>query len=402
MEARNEKRVVSVKFTLTLVIISSALTAILLSLYFFVMFAWDSPEANEQNDEMSRFYEVLDLVNRRFIGDYDLDELTDIALRAAVDSLDQWSHYMTAAEYTAFLETADNTYAGIGVEVETDEEIGGIRVVNVHRDSGAYNAGIVVGDVITAVDGESIEGFSFAEVRAALRRPIGDTADLTVFRADGEFHVLTVQYDIVFRDPVSFEMLDGNIGYVQIRNFDERSSERFIYAVNTLISQGAVAFVYDVRSNPGGRVNEITPILDFLLLEGDIFVAVNRSGVEHITTSDENMIDIPAVVLVNRFSFSGAEFFAAMLSEFDYAYTVGSQTTGKNRMQTTIPLESGGAIVLSTGEYLTRNRVSLYDVGGFTPDFIIELTDEQYRDALSMGPDPSIDSQLEKAIYLLT
>jgi len=402
MESHREKRVVSVKFTLTLVIISSALTAILLSLYFFVMFTRDSFEVIEQSDEMSRFYEVLDLVNRRFIGDYSLDELTDIALRAAVGSLDQWSHYMTAVEYAAFLETADNTYAGIGVEVETDEEIGGIRVVNVHRDSGAYNAGIVVGDVITAVDGESIEGFSFAEVRAALRRPIGDNAELTVFRADGEFHLLTVQYDIVFRDPVSFEMLEGNIGYVQIRNFDERSSERFIYAVNTLISQGAVAFVYDVRSNPGGRVNEITPILDFLLPEGDIFVAVNRSGVEHITTSDENLIDIPAVVLVNRFSFSGAEFFAAMLSEFDYAYTVGSQTTGKNRMQTTIPLESGGAIVLSTGEYLTRNRVSLYDVGGFTPDFIIELTDEQYRDALSMGPDPSIDSQLEKAIYLLT
>jgi len=401
METCKEKRVVSVKFTLTLVIISSALTAILLSLYFFVMFTGDS-EVIEQNDEMSRFYEVLDLVNRRFIGNYDIDELTDIALRAAVDSLDQWSHYMTAVEYAAFLETADNTYAGIGVEVENDEQIGGIRVVNVHRDSGAYNAGIVVGDVITAVDGESIEGFSFAEIRAALRRPIGDTADLTVFRADGEFHLLTVRYDIVFRDPVSFEMLEGNIGYVQVRNFDERSSERFIYAVNTLIEQGAVAFIYDVRSNPGGRVNEITPILDFLLPEGDIFVAVNRSGVEHITTSDENMIDIPAVVLVNRFSFSGAEFFAAMLSEFDYAYTVGSQTTGKNRMQTTIPLESGGALVLSTGEYLTRNRVSLYDVGGFTPDFIIELTNEEYREALSLGPDPDIDPQLEKAIYLLT
>jgi len=213
---------------------------------------------------------------------------------------------------------------------------------------------------------------------------------------------LTVVYSVVFRDPISYEMLDGYIGYVRIANFDVGSADSFIAAVNSLIEQGAVSFVYDVRSNPGGRVNEISQILDFLLPEGDIFVSVNRSGVEHVTTSDADMIDLPAVVLVNSTSFSGAEFFAAMLYEFEYAYTVGEPTTGKNRMQSTIPLELGGAVVLSTGEYLTRNRVSLFDVGGFTPDFVIPLTDEEYNYAFEHGPNAEIDPQLAKAIYLLS
>jgi len=395
-----ERKVVSFRLMLTLVIIASALTATLVTLFFLF---FDEVGLVEQDSDASRFYEVLDLIDSRFIGNYDLDDITDAAIRAAVASLDdQWSYFMTQIEYEAFLETADNTYAGIGVNVEPDDVYGGIRVTGVHRDSGAYTAGIVIGDIITAVDGESIAGFSFADVRAALRRPIGDTAKLTVLRTDGELHILTVLYSIVFIDPVSYEMLDGYIGYVQLRNFDVGSADRFILAVSNLIEQGAVAFVYDVRSNNGGRVNEITKILDFLLPEGDIFVSINRTGVENVTVSDEHTIDLPAVVLVNSNSFSGAEFFAAMLSEFEYAYTVGEPTTGKNRMQSTIALDNGGAVVLSTGEYLTRNRVSLFDTGGFTPDFVIPLTSEEYREALTYGPDVSIDPQLEKAIYLLT
>ena len=395
-----ERKVVSFRLMLTLVIIASALTATLVTLFFLF---FDEVGLVEQDSDASRFYEVLDLIDSRFIGNYDLDDITDAAIRAAVASLDdQWSYFMTQIEYEAFLETADNTYAGIGVNVEPDDVYGGIRVTGVHRDSGAYTAGIVIGDIITAVDGESIAGFSFADVRAALRRPIGDTAKLTVLRTDGELHILTVLYSIVFIDPVSYEMLDGYIGYVQLRNFDVGSADRFILAVSNLIEQGAVAFVYDVRSNNGGRVNEITKILDFLLPDGDIFVSINRTGVENVTVSDEHTIDLPAVVLVNSNSFSGAEFFAAMLSEFEYAYTVGEPTTGKNRMQSTIALDNGGAVVLSTGEYLTRNRVSLFDTGGFTPDFVIPLTSEEYREALTYGPDVSIDPQLEKAIYLLT
>jgi len=383
---------------LTLVFAASALTCVLV-LSLFILF---TPPREHIDDRLNDFNELIDVIDERFIGVMDIDELTIAAMRAAVEALDDdWSYYMSPADYAEFLRNANNRYSGIGVDVMIDEDIGGMRVLGVYSDSGADLAGIVIGDIITAVDGESIIGLTLADIRVMLRRPLGSTAILTVLRTSGEYHDVTVLYDIVFTNPVTFEMLDGNIGYVKLKNFEEDAGERFIHAVNELISKGAVGIIYDVRNNNGGRVNEVTAILDFLLPEGEIFISVDRSGIEKITRSDADFIDLPAVVLVNEYSFSGAEFFAAMLYEYNYAEIVGEQTTGKNRMQTTIPLSNGGAVHISTGHYLTKNRISLYDIGGFTPEFIIPMTDEEmnlfHRGELELTSDP----QFQKALSLL-
>ncbi|MCL2425951.1 MAG: S41 family peptidase [Oscillospiraceae bacterium] len=410
----------SFKFMLTLVISASALTALILSIVFFAGFntnrhvTIDSPavattvrehvstEYERRDTDVSDFSELLDIIESQFIGTYDIDDIINYAMRAAVDSLDDiWSHYMSPEEYTEFLATANNRYAGIGVSVMIDEETEGMKVLGVYEGAGAYQAGIVIGDIVVAVDGESIIGLTLNEIRYKLRRPLGETADITVLRYDGEYHIITVEFSIVFVNPVSFEMLPGNIGYVRLRNFDQDAAENFIDAVNTLLDMGAVAFIYDVRNNGGGRVNEVTRILDFLLPEGEIFISVDRSGVENIIMSDENWIDMPAVVLVNSYSFSGAEFFAAMLYEYDYAATVGEQTTGKNRMQSTIPLSNGGAVHISTGHYLTKNRVSLFDIGGFTPQYVVEFTEEDRTAFLRGELDRDSDTQFQKALSLL-
>jgi carboxyl-terminal processing protease len=394
-------RKLSLKHVLALVLLTSALTCLVMAL----LFSWNTDEKSEgffEYNDLSDFAELLDILSTRFIGTVDINEITDAAKRAAVESLDdRWSYFMSADEYNVYLESSDNRYSGIGVEVEIDEDTKGIKVTNVHRGSGADSAGIVAGDIITAVDGESILGFTFVEVRAALRRPLGDTALLTLLRAGGFYHDLRVLYSTVFVDPVSYEMIYGDIGYVSLRNFDSGAADSFISAVNSLNEQGAVAFIYDVRSNNGGKVTEMTSILDFLLPKGEIFITVTISGEEQIITSDDSSIDKPAVVLVNEFSYSGAEYFTAILSEYEYAQTVGEQTTGKNRMQTTIIMSNGDAVVLSTAEYLTKNRVSLYDTGGFTPDYLIELTDEEFALFRAGNLDFDSDPQLLKAVDLL-
>jgi carboxyl-terminal processing protease len=404
------KRKYSLGVLLTLVLTASALTCVILSLLFVLISQSDSPQhghtPQQPNSEESiygeRFSELLRVIDERFIGTFDLTDITESALRGAVESLDdEWSYYMNPEEYASFLASANNRYHGIGVEVKIDEETTGMLVLGVYSDSGADLAGIVAGDIVTAVDGESILGLSLSEIRILLRRPLGETAVLTVLRADGAYHDLTVLYSIVFTNPVTFEMLPGNIGYVVLRNFEEDAGERFINAVNELIEMGAVAFIYDVRNNNGGRVSEVTQILDFLLPEGEIFISVDRSGVERITMSDEYFIDLPAVVLVNVRSYSGAEFFAAMLFEYNYAVTIGEQTTGKNRMQTTIPLDNGGAIHLSTGHYLTKNRISLYDIGGFTPEIVIVMSDDE-RELFNRGElERTSDPQFMRALSIL-
>ena len=377
---------------------ASALTGLLITLFIYA----SGTLSRGANENINDFAEVLELIDKRFIGSFEVDEITDAAIRSAVESLDDdWSYYMSPEEYEEFLAGSDNRYSGIGVEVSIDEETEGMMVLGVYKGSGADLAGIVIGDIVVAVDGESILGFTIEEIRKKLRRELDDTAVLTVLRADDEYHEITVLYSRVFRDPVSFEMLDNNIGYIWLRNFEDSAADRFMTAVNELIEMGATAFIYDVRNNNGGRVSEVTKILNFLLPEGEIFVSVDRSGVEKITMSDADFIDIPAVVLVNRHSYSGAEFFAVMLSEYDYAPSVGEQTTGKNRMQTTIPLSNGGALHISTGHYLTKNRISLFDTDGFTPEYIVELTDDDIMFFNRNEQDISLDPQLQKALSLL-
>ena len=400
----------SLGVVLALVLTASALTCVILSLLFILvsqprsmLFSFgQQPRHHEVTSNNDRFSELLSVIDERFIGIFDLTEITDAALRGAVDSLDDdWSYYMNPEEYASFLASSNNRYHGIGVEVKIDEETSGMLILGVYSDSGADLAGIVVGDIVTAVDGESILGLTLPDIRLMLRRPLGETAVLTVLRADGRYHDITVLYSIVFTNPVTYEMLAGNIGYVMLRNFEEDAADRFIDAVNDLIEMGAAAFIYDVRNNNGGRVTEVTQILDFLLPEGEIFISVDRSGIERITRSDEEFIDLPAAVLVNERSYSGAEFFAAMLYEYNYAVTIGEQTTGKNRMQTTIPLDNGGAIHLSTGHYLTKNRISLYDVGGFTPEIVIEMTDEE-KELFNRGElEKSSDPQFTRALSTL-
>ena len=388
----------SIKDMLTLMFSTLALTSVVLGLVFYVYLRMPGFTKNDSND----LDEVLDIISERFIGEYDIDELLEEARRAIVYALDDdWSYYMTPEEFEHYLQNSDNRYHGIGVEVTADEENGGIRVNNVYRDSGAHLAGIVTGDVIVAIDGESIRGWSMTEIRTALRRELDTTALITVLRYDRNFYDLTVVYSIIFTDPVKYEMLAGNIGYISLRNFESGAADSFIDAVDTLVAGGAVAIIYDVRSNNGGKVTEMTRILDHLLPEGEIFIAVSYDGEEKITRSDASFIDLPAVVLVNQYSFSGAEYFTAVLSEYGYAYTVGEQTTGKNRMQTTLRLSTGAAVHLSTGEYLTPNRISLFANGGFTPEFLIELSEDELRlftmGELSFEDDP----QLQKAISLL-
>jgi len=389
----------SLKFVIALVFAASALTCVLISLLFY----WHLHSLPGDNNKVDDYAELLDVIENRFIGEFNLDEISNAAKHAAIFALDDyWSFYMSPEEYAEYMARSDNKYSGIGVEVIVNEENEGIEVLYVYPDSGADIAGIIAGDIITAVDGESIRGFTISDIREVLRRPIDDTAQLTVLRSNGDYQVLTVVYCIVFTDPVKYEMLDDHVGYVMLRNFEAGAAESFISAVNMLIEQGAVAFIYDVRSNNGGRVGEMTQILDFLLPEGEIFVSVNRSGVEQITESDSDSIELPAVVLVNSFSYSGAEYFSVMLSEYDYAVTVGEQTTGKNRMQTTIPLSNGGAVHISTGQYLTKNRISLYDTGGYTPEHLISFTDDEYELYQRGELDKDSDPQFLKALSLLT
>ena len=392
------RKLLRIIIILTLMLLASALTCLILAL----TIGRDLGILDNRFTDVREYAALLERIEDTYIGEYNKTEVKTAALRAAVDSLDDsWSYYFTSEEYAEYLDSSNNRFTGIGVNVVIDDETGGIRIQSIYKNSAASIAGILADDVIIAVDGESIIGIDMDQLSALLSRPIGETVVLSVIRNETVIDEIAVEYGYVFLDPVSFELFEGNIGYISLANFDGGSGIAFISAVDQLIEMGAVSLVFDVRNNGGGRVSEMTLILDYLLPEGEIFVAVDKEGIEDIIESTSEMIDLPCVVLINRYSYSAAEYFAATLSEYDYAITVGQKTTGKSRSQVTYRLPGGSAVHISTGQYLTKNRVSLYDTGGLTPDYEVDFTKDEMLLFLSGHLAYEDDPQLAASLNLL-
>lgn len=378
---------------------ASALTCALL----LGMIALKLGYGTELYDEIRTYIALRHKIASEYIGEYDNKSLSEAALTAAVEALgDRWSYYLTPEQFAEYLNASNNRYSGLGINVSKDEATGGLIVLSVYSDSSAERAGIVEGDIITAIDGTPLTGeITLSEAIALIDREIGQTVRLTLLGADGTERETDVIYTLIQTNPISFELLDGGIGYIKIENFEAGAAEGFNDAVDTLINDGAASFIFDVRNNRGGRVTELKTILDRLLPACEIFISVGKEGEEKITYSDDNELKAPAVVLVNGYSYSAAEYFAAVLQEYGRAIVAGQDTNGKSRSQITLPLPDGGALHISSGEYLTPNRVSLFKQGGIKPDIKIELSEEDtvrlYAGLLEQ-PD---DRQLKKAMEIL-
>lgn len=338
----------------------------------------------------SKYLSVSGLITDRYIGESDPEELSDAAMSAMVAATgDRWSYYMTAEEYESYKQYVANVYTGVGITISPAEDGRGFLIASVTAGSPAESAGVAAGDILTAVDGENVGGMTTAEVKALIQSKGSAQMTFSLIHEDGAASDVSVASGEIRVQAVVHEMLECGIGYVRIVNFESGSAEGAINAVNELLQQGAEAIVFDVRSNPGGLVSELTELLDFLLPEGDVFVSVNKAGEETVTRSDSDCIELPMAVLVDSGSYSAAELFAATLSEYGWAKTVGEATTGKGRSQITIVLADGSAVHLSTNAYLTPNRIDLSETGGIVPDYAVENTDDG-------------DLQLETAIKILS
>lgn len=325
-----------------------------------------------------KYAAVTRVIRADYVADYDLDEITDAALSAAVDSLDDsWSYYMDAETYEAYQDYSANRYQGIGVTIMKDEDTGGFLITAITKDGPAQTAGMEAGDIILAVDGEDVTEGDASFVRSLIQADYGRTAVVTALRANGERKDFSVSCEEIYSTPISYELLDGGVGYVIISNFHDGAAQEAIEAIEALIAEGAEGLVFDVRSNPGGQVSELVELLDYILPEGDIFIRADKNGREAVEVSDAACVEMPMAVVINGDSYSAAEFFAAALQEYDWAVVVGEPSTGKGRSQVTVPLWDGSAVHISKYTYLTPLRNDLYAAGGVTPDVEVELTEEQ-------------------------
>lgn len=353
-------------------------------------------------DEAMRYIEIKDIVEENFIDAVDRDRMGQSAAAAMIAGLgDKWSRYLSADEYRTYQLSSTNEYSSIGISILKSEH-GGFQVTMVNSDSPAAKAGLSAGMVILAVDDQSVEDMDADEVRTLIRSKLNTVFTITV---EGRSDPIRVDCTRSYVNPVSYRIERTGAGYVKIDNFEAGSGQAAISAIENMLNANVTSFVIDLRDNPGGLVTEMATLLDYLLPQGDLFIARDKSGREEVTKSDNMSLKMPMCVLINSQTYSEAEIFAAVLKEYRWATLIGEPTTGKTRTQHIIEVSDGSAILLSTHSYLTAGGVDIAQSGGVVPDTVVynvvkeETGNEEESSGTTMYSD---DDQLRTALTMLS
>ena len=352
----------------------------------------------------SKLEELQKLLETYYI-DIDKVEMTkveDAAANAMVEALgDRWSYYVTKEEYAQLMEQNANSYVGIGITITAREDKQGFDITKVEPGGSAQAGGILPGDILIGAEGERFINVDSSVCSGIIRGKEGTKVTVNVIR-DGEELSFELTRQTIKTKVAEGKMLPGNIGLVSITNFNDRCAEESIAAIESLIEQGATAFIFDVRNNPGGYKHELVKLLDYLLPEGKLFVSKDYTGKESTDWSDDKCLRMPMAVLINGNSYSAAEFFAAALEEYEWATVVGDPTTGKGNFQVTFQLSDGSGVGLSIGKYFTPKGVSLADAGGLVPKVLVEISEELEAKIYADLVPPEEDPQIQAAVNALT
>lgn len=319
-------------------------------------------------NEAMRYIEIKDVIQNKFIDEVDRESLGDSAAAAMVSGLnDRWSYFMSSNEYQTYQLYSTTEYENIGMSIK-EYDGGGFQVISVNTSSPAAWAGLSSGMVITSVDGVDIRKNTLDEVRTLIRSKLNGKFSLGI--GNGKT-VIDVDCTGTYVSAVHSRLEKTQAGYVQILNFEAGSGQDAIDAIESLMNQGAIALVIDLRNNAGGLVSEVTTFLDYLLPNTTLFYEVDKEGHREGYTSDSMCIQLPMVVLINEQSFSEAELCAAVLQENAWATILGEATSGRTRTQETVQLSDGSAIRLSTGTYVTAKGTDISANGGVVPNYIV-------------------------------
>lgn len=323
------------------------------------------------------------------------EQLADGLYKGLLESLDdRYSVYYTAEETQKRTDSIEGSYSGIGAYVSADADSGYPKIAGVISGAPAEKAGLKENDLLCKADGESLKDVDLDIAVSMIRGESGTTVTLTILR-DGEEMELEVTRGEVESRSVASEMLEDDIGYLYISNFTNSTPSQFEEQLEELQEQGMKGLLLDLRGNPGGTVESVTEIAEYLIPEGLVFYMEYPDGSRKDYSVDgKNYIQLPICVLVNGNSASASEILSSAIQESGAGTVVGTQTYGKGVVQTMYPLRDNTAIKLTVSEYFTRNGNSINGVG-VTPDKVVEYDEDSYNE------EKNLDNQMETAIDLL-
>ena len=337
------------------------------------------------------------IIDKYFLFDEDMTKVEDGIYAGMMNGLDDpYTVYYTKEEYKALNEDTEGKYSGIGASVSQNPKTKIITIVNVFDNSPAKEGGLLPGDIIYKIDGEEVTGTDLdVLVKTKIRGVEGSSFTMTVIRGDEKKQVdLNLTRRSIEVQTVSSKMLNDEIGYVAVSQFDAVTSEQFKSNIESLKSQGMKKLIVDLRGNPGGLLDQVVDMLDYILPEGLVLYTEDKNGNrEEYYAKDPGELKIPMVVLVNENSASASEVFTATFKDFKWGKVVGKTTFGKGIVQNVLPLGDGTAIKITTQHYYPPSGYDLHKVG-IKPDVDVDL-----NEGAVIGSDS--DNQLGTAVDIL-
>lgn len=352
------------------------------------------------NDEMLEKIEYFkDVINEYSLYGATEDDMLNGVYRGLVWSLeDAYATYYTPEEMADMMESSSGVYCGIGAYVSQNVYTGIITIVKPFKDGPAAKAGILRDDVILMVDDMDVNGMDLNEVVSHMKGKEDTKVDIRVLRGEEEL-TFTVTRAVVEVPTIEYEMMDGNIGYILISEFDEITVEQFDRAVTDLEKKGMKALVIDLRDNPGGLVDSAVEMLDRLLPKGLMVYTEDKDGKrEEEYAKDSKQLKVPLALLINGNSASSSEIFAGAIKDYGKGTIVGEKSFGKGIVQYVLGAPDGSGIKLTVSEYFTPKGNAVHGIG-ITPD-VEEVMDEELATMTEIPKDK--DNQLIKAIEVLS
>ena len=338
-----------------------------------------------------------DLIDENYLGEKKEEDLAEGLYTGLIYGLgDPYSVYYTAEAYEEENSSTEGVYEGIGILMQKNTE-GGVIVVECYEGGPGEKAGLLEGDIISAIDGTDITDMETSEVSEMIKNREKGEAVLTVHRENVEEPLeITVEIGDVELPSVFHEMLDGETGYIRITEFKGVTYEQYKNAFSDLSDQGMEKLVIDLRDNPGGLLSSVCDILNEILPEGLIVYTEDKYGNRTEETSDgENVLDLPLAVLVNENSASASEIFAGAVQDYEIGTIVGTNTYGKGVVQSIYRLNDGSAVKLTVANYYTPNGNNINEVG-IQPDVEVAVAPELLnKDEISHEEDNQLQAALK-------
>ena len=402
METSRKQRIYR---TIMLLILSVTITFLVTTVYMYKILdkgekvQYISTGLQNSSTVATTLEQMKEIVDTCFLGEIDEQKMLDGAIEGYINALDDpYTEYLTKDEMISFTQDTLGNYTGIGIYMAADLEKNQIVVLQPIKDTPAYKAGLQPGDIILKVDGISYTADEMTEASNKIKGLEGTTVELEISRND-EIKTLKMVREYIKLYHIESEILENNIGYLELVTFDEGCCEEFKTKYEELKSKGITSLIIDLRNNGGGIVDEAVDIADLMVeKDKDLLITVDKNNNEKIVKSKQDVvIDMPIVVLVNENTASASEILTGILQDYEKAAVVGVPTYGKGVIQQLIQLSDGSGLKITTNQYFTPNRKKIQDEG-LEPEFVVHLP-TSVENILEVEREK--DTQLKEAIEIL-